>query len=71
MDLEELAKDKRINYFNKVGRVVMRLRPLLNKQLGRIKRGILPNSDTSEYHRVDENFTNLLCIRPHLYSLQL
>jgi len=49
----------------------MGLRTLLNKQLGRIKRGISLNADMSEHHRVDENFTNLFWITPHLCSLQL
>jgi hypothetical protein len=71
IDLEGLAKSKRINYFHKLGRILMRLRPSLTRQLGRIKRGILPNADTSEYHRFDENFTNLFCITPHLCSLEL
>jgi hypothetical protein len=47
------------------------IRPFLNKQLGRVKRGILPNALTSEMHSVYENFTNSFCITPHLCTLQL
>jgi len=71
MDLDGLTKVNKINCLYNVGRILLRLRPLLNKQLGRIKRGISPNADTSEYHRVDEHFTNLFCITPHLFSPHL
>ena len=71
MDLQRLAKDKRINCFYRVGGIVMRFRPLLKEQLGRIKRGISRNAGTSEYNCLDEGFTSLVCITSHLYSLQL
>ena len=70
MDLKRLAKDKRINCLCKVGCNVMPLRLLLNKQLDGVKRVISASADTSEYHCVDENITNLFSITPHLCSLQ-